>query len=713
MNASDECFLFLESGGQRWPCSSGDVIGRAGTIALEVLRNVETLSRRHLQIDKRGAAWYVTAMPDTRNVTWMEGQSMQRGVAYPLLGVRTFQVDQFQFFLATANGMMTQAWSQPHHATPIESPSLVVPDPASAPASTAAPTPETGSSAAWHETTAFGATPPLGCPIEGLPGAVIETDPRLHIRHANAGANALLGGDCVGRDFDEWADERIRVRDFLMNLREGDSGGPFVARFSLPAGPREIELHASAQAAGLVVLLRNASEERSREGALAATGDRLARHTRALAEFSLSAAFQEGDLAKSLSLLTVRGAELLDCRRVSVWLKPAEGQGSGGNDSAATAGRVVCQTVHDRTVSAPAGATIDLAYCPMFFDEVATQAWSVASAGSPVMDVLREIGFAALKSATVLGVACRQGGTLHGVMSFERESGGRDDWSEADRHFALCLASFCTAALQARERLDAFARLRTSEKHMAAELAEAERYVRRILPEPVESGHITTEWQITPSEQVGGDSFGYHWINENLFALYILDVVGHGTGAALLSISVLNTVRARLPIGESALGSPARVLSELNEAFPMEQQNGMTFTMWYGVYDRRARTLVYSSGGHPPAVLLLGEVPEGCADYATVATEGPVLGGISGVEFTEECISVPRDSKLFLCTDGAFEIPLGADREWSFEEFIATVRSTRWMDGGETNYLHKRISALCSAPSFPDDFCVVRFSFIL
>jgi sigma-B regulation protein RsbU (phosphoserine phosphatase) len=349
----------------------------------------------------------------------------------------------------------------------------------------------------------------------------------------------------------------------------------------------------------------------------------------------------------------------------------------------------------------------------MFFDEVATRAWSTARAGSPVMNLLREIGFTTANTASVLGVASRQGGTLHGVMSFEREAGGPVDWSEADRHFALCLASFCTAALQARERLDAFARLRASEKHMAAELAEAERYVRRILPEPVESGHITTEWQIMPSEQVGGDSFGYHWINDNLFALYILDVVGHGTGAALLSISVLNTVRARLPVGEAALGSPARVLSELNEAFPMEQQNGMTFTMWYGVYDRRSSSLVYSSGGHPPAVLLLGEVPEGHADYLPLATEGPVLGGISGVEFTEERVSIPRGSKLYLCTDGAFEIPLGADREWTFEEFIATVRSTRWMDGGETGYLLKRIGALCSASSFPDDFCVVRFSFIL
>jgi sigma-B regulation protein RsbU (phosphoserine phosphatase) len=200
-------------------------------------------------------------------------------------------------------------------------------------------------------------------------------------------------------------------------------------------------------------------------------------------------------------------------------------------------------------------------------------------------------------------------------------------------------------------------------------------------------------------------------VSDDVFILYILDVVGHGTGAALLSISVLNTMRARLPMGEAALGDPSRVLAELNEAFQMEQQNGMTFTMWYGVYNRRTRSLDYASGGHPPALLLLGEVPDGQPDYRSLASDGPVLGGLSGVEFGRGRVAVPPDSKLFLCTDGAFEIPLGGGREWSFEEFIATVRSTRWMECGETSYLQKRIGALCASPQFPDDFCVVRFSF--
>jgi sigma-B regulation protein RsbU (phosphoserine phosphatase) len=45
---------------------------------------------------------------------------------------------------------------------------------------------------------------------------------------------------------------------------------------------------------------------------------------------------------------------------------------------------------------------------------------------------------------------------------------------------------------------------------------------------------------------LGGDSFGYHWIDDDHFAVYLLDVSGHGWGAALLSVSVINVLGAAL-----------------------------------------------------------------------------------------------------------------------------------------------------------------------
>jgi sigma-B regulation protein RsbU (phosphoserine phosphatase) len=66
------------------------------------------------------------------------------------------------------------------------------------------------------------------------------------------------------------------------------------------------------------------------------------------------------------------------------------------------------------------------------------------------------------------------------------------------------------------------------------ELADAADYVRTILPKPITEGPIRTDWRFVPSTSLGGDAFGYHMVDENHFAIYLIDVSGHGVGAALL-----------------------------------------------------------------------------------------------------------------------------------------------------------------------------------
>src|SRR6185295_11826605 len=106
---------------------------------------------------------------------------------------------------------------------------------------------------------------------------------------------------------------------------------------------------------------------------------------------------------------------------------------------------------------------------------------------------------------------------------------------------------------------EAYAALQLSQQRLADELAEAAAYVRSLLPAPL-AGPIETEWCFHPGEQLGGDSFGYHWIDDNHFAIYLLDVCGHGVGAALLSVSVLNTLRAQTLPGVD-FRQPASVLA--------------------------------------------------------------------------------------------------------------------------------------------------------
>ncbi|NIR17477.1 MAG: SpoIIE family protein phosphatase, partial [Desulfobacterales bacterium] len=77
-----------------------------------------------------------------------------------------------------------------------------------------------------------------------------------------------------------------------------------------------------------------------------------------------------------------------------------------------------------------------------------------------------------------------------------------------------------------------------------AELSEAADYVKSLLPPPIVTGPVRADWRFVPSASLGGDSFGYHWLDEDHFAIYLVDVSGHGVGAALLSVSVINALRS-------------------------------------------------------------------------------------------------------------------------------------------------------------------------
>ena len=155
------------------------------------------------------------------------------------------------------------------------------------------------------------------------------------------------------------------------------------------------------------------------------------------------------------------------------------------------------------------------------------------------------------------------------------------------------------------QRNEAYQALLESQHRLANEMKQAAHYVQSLLPEKLKKGDITTDWRFIPSAELGGDSFGYHWLDDDHFAFYLLDVSGHGVGSALLSVSAMNALRSQA-LPQTDFRVPGQVLGALNNAFQMEQQNGLYFTIWYGVYQKPTRQIDYSGGGHPPALLYNG-----------------------------------------------------------------------------------------------------------
>jgi phosphoserine phosphatase RsbU/P len=242
---------------------------------------------------------------------------------------------------------------------------------------------------------------------------------------------------------------------------------------------------------------------------------------------------------------------------------------------------------------------------------------------------------------------------------------------------------------------------------LKAELTEAENYVRSILPLPLTSGPITTDWRLIPSTELGGDSFGYHWIDPRHFALYLLDVCGHGVGAALLSVTAINVLRnAALPTVD--FRDPGAMLTALNEAFLMEKQNDMYFTIWYGVWQPETRTLRFATAGHPPALLVTPQTG-GPARVELLKGAGLVLGGMEGASYRTFERHLPDPVRLYVVSDGTFEITGPDGTMWDFAEFQASFTAND-EPAADLDRLFARVKALHGPGPLDDDFSIVRFS---
>jgi serine phosphatase RsbU (regulator of sigma subunit) len=239
------------------------------------------------------------------------------------------------------------------------------------------------------------------------------------------------------------------------------------------------------------------------------------------------------------------------------------------------------------------------------------------------------------------------------------------------------------------------------------ELHDAERYVLAILPEPV-AEPIAVDWLFIPSTELGGDSFGYYWIDGEHFALYLLDVCGHGVGSALLSITVANTLRSGAS-QNTDFRIPEAVLGSLNQVFQMENQNGLYFTIWYGVYHRPTGTLRYASAGHPPPILVSG-ASEQRGKAESLSAVGCPVGILPEAAYESKECTLAGPARLFLFSDGAYEIMRPDGTMLEFEDFEEVLTRAVPEGASELEELLKFARDVHGSGDLDDDFSIIKMT---
>lgn len=195
------------------------------------------------------------------------------------------------------------------------------------------------------------------------------------------------------------------------------------------------------------------------------------------------------------------------------------------------------------------------------------------------------------------------------------------------------------------------AQLLEANNRMQQDLVAAERIQRALLPdESCSFGPLKVRWIYQPCDQLAGDALNVFQIDDDNIGLYVLDVVGHGVSAALLSVAVMH---ALTPVSGSAgmdLLDPVSVAGALNNRFPMLSGSNQFFTLFYGVIHVQSRTITYTLAAHPPPIYV-----DASGQPITCDGSGLPIGIVPDAKYEAWTRTLDRRSRLFVYSDGLSE----------------------------------------------------------
>lgn len=153
-----------------------------------------------------------------------------------------------------------------------------------------------------------------------------------------------------------------------------------------------------------------------------------------------------------------------------------------------------------------------------------------------------------------------------------------------------------------------------------------------------------------PATRAGGDYYDFFPLPDGRWGIFIGDVSGHGTPAAVL-MAVTNCIAHSHPGPPSP---PGRVLEYLNYHLATRYASlSETFvTAFYAMYDPQTRQLVYASAGHNPPRL------QSCADGTLLALDGQhglPLGIRANEAYPETTQQLHPGDQIVFYTDGITE----------------------------------------------------------
>ena len=219
--------------------------------------------------------------------------------------------------------------------------------------------------------------------------------------------------------------------------------------------------------------------------------------------------------------------------------------------------------------------------------------------------------------------------------------------------------------------------LRAAKDALELELRLAARVQQALLPPPeVTLGEFRLARAFHPCTDLAGDGVGIVSLPGGALGLYLLDVSGHGVGAALLSFTLNHmfsaTVGGVLTVADTGGGirlvDPSGVAERLNQQFPIDRTR-QYFTLVYGVLDTATADLRYVIAGHPAPIHLPVTGPP-----RPVAGSGLPVGMLEGTRYEHASLRLEPGDRLYFYTDGVIEALNAREEDFGLARLLSEIR---------------------------------------
>jgi sigma-B regulation protein RsbU (phosphoserine phosphatase) len=209
-----------------------------------------------------------------------------------------------------------------------------------------------------------------------------------------------------------------------------------------------------------------------------------------------------------------------------------------------------------------------------------------------------------------------------------------------------------------------------------------------------------------PADSIGGDFFDILHLTDLTAGVFICDVMGHGVRAALIT-AVLRGLVEEL---KSSGADPGRFFTQLNRALLsiLKRSRFPLFaSAYYIVLDIQNAEIRYTTAGHPAPLLLPAK--EGNPIETLHHTKpGPALGVFGDITYTTEQRSIGTGDRIFLYTDGLYEVPGPQDEHYGEDRLLDAIKAQRAKSTPELfDHLLTGIRRYAGQQAFLDDICLV------